>query len=343
MTSINFIENDRFVLQQTYLLLTRKCNISCTHCIRTSSPEHTTFMPESLANSIIKKVSSKNSKSTIMISGGEPTLHPNFTNIVRNAANQFQHVVINTNGIKIRQISTLTDISDLLTIQVSLDGDRISHDMIRGKGTFNKTINNIIKLSEQGFKIEIATTVTNNNLNSIILLDRHLKDISFTRWSIKRIVGYGRADDSDDLSTEAWNSFIFSSDSFFNSPRIKASPMFTINSINQDYPFFSNTKLANFGTNCGTGRSKLYINPNGSVYPCACMEDKIIGDFNFDSFDLIKDKLSLLTISPNNDSICYKCTAWNICKGGCPGVSARFNNYGDPRCPVISKVHLSRV
>ena len=86
--------------------------------------------------------------------------------------------------------------------------------------------------------------------------------------------------------------------------------------------------------NCGTGRSKLYINPNGTVYPCACMEKKITGDFKIDTVNAILNKLSVLPIQPKREATCHTCPAWELCHGGCPGASSRAKlpNLGDPRC-----------
>lgn len=335
MTSINFIE-DRFVLKQAYLLLTRKCNLTCSHCIRSSGPSEKGYLDTQLATEIIKKLTTSPSKSTLMLSGGEPTLHPNFFEIASLAIKHFHQVVINTHGLRLDSLLKFKNWKKKPIIQISIDGDKESHEAIRGKSTFQKSLKNIALLSNAGFHVVIATTVTKSNIDRLHLLDETLKEVPFSRWNMKRIVGSGRADDDDDVSTSVWNNFVsFSQETFCNTSRIKSHHMYALNSLKSKLPMMSNTDLAINGANCGTGRSKLYINPTGTVYPCACMENQVVGDFSKHSFQQIKQRLSLKTITPKKQSICLACNAWNRCQGGCTGISERFDNLGDPRCPAV--------
>lgn len=334
--------DDRFNLKQCYLLLTRKCNLSCSHCIRSSGPEFTEFITVELCEKIFSELSDQTRNAQILISGGEPTLHPKFLDIVTQAYNIFDSVMVNTNGLNFYKLSRLEPLKDKVRIQISIDGDFSTHESIRGRGTYHKTLENINKLSALGLKVTVATTVANNNVKSIAGMDRDLEKTSFAVWSIKRIVGYGRAEDHDDISSDDWNFFFKDVKvGFLNKSRIAIRPMFSIASISSmEVANYSNPELSRRGTNCGTGRSKLYINPNGSVYPCACMEHKIIGNFVHESYSNISAKLSGLNIEPKKSSICHKCRLWNVCRGGCPGISERNLKNGDPRCPIVAKVNI---
>ena len=334
--------DNRFNLKQCYLLLTRKCNLSCSHCIRSSDPSFTEFMSQELCEKIFTEFSFYTKDAQILISGGEPTLHPKFFDIVSKAYDLFNNVVINTNGLNFYKLSKLSPLKDKVKIQISIDGDFSTHESIRGKGTYHKTLDNINKLSNLGFIVIIATTVANNNIKSMPELDSDLEQAHFFRWNIKRIVGYGRADDNDDISSDSWNSFYTDVKlSFKNKLRISIQPMFSIETIaRMDVVTCSNSDLSLRGVNCGTGRSKLYINPNGTVYPCACMEHKIVGNLALDSYISISEKIANLDISPKKSAICRKCRIWNICQGGCPGIGERNLKNGDPRCPIVEKANI---
>ncbi|PPC75032.1 hypothetical protein C4K68_22670 [Pokkaliibacter plantistimulans] len=328
-------QHGRFQLEQTYLLLTRKCNLSCSHCIRSSTPYFTEMIDVNFAFQIIEDLAFIRKESVMLISGGEPTLHPSFYEIVEKSAKNFKKVIINTNGLRFSQLRKVIDLKNV-SIQISLDGDEEAHNSIRGEGTFKKTLININKLSELGINVTIASTVTKHNINSFNKLDLALSDVSFLYWNVKRVVGSGRADDKDDVTTSAWNKFVSNIKyGAVNSHRLRIAPMFSETAIFNAANIATAAKNSNLSAqNCGTGRSKLYINPNGTVYPCACMEERITGDFRMDTADEILNRLSTLSIQPKLEASCHTCPAWELCHGGCPGASsrARLPNSGDPRC-----------
>ncbi len=336
-----FNEN-RFVLQQAYLLLTRKCNLSCSHCIRSSNSSFSEFMHFDIATSVISQIAEDNPDASILISGGEPTLHPRFFDIVEYATARLKSVMINTNGLSLKKLLALKTLNNQPKIQISIDGCKHSHDSIRGSGTYDKALNNIAMLSSH-FNLTVSTTVSKNNIDTLFFLDSDLAPVQFNKWTLKRVVVYGRAGNSDDIHTNTWNALVDDvMNNFSNSYRIKISKMFSLESIVHGCSY-NNHNNHNLSINCGTGRSKLYINPNGTVYPCACMEHLIFGDFRVERFNDIRDKLSHFEFIPVHSSICHKCRSWSLCHGGCPGQFINYNFLGDPRCPIIDKAYGAHI
>lgn len=76
--------------------ITNKCLMGCRHCLNNSTPdgEH---MPLSTWYVCLQHVRDVGSK-VVIISGGEPTEHPNWSSMVEDACRNFWHVVIATNG-----------------------------------------------------------------------------------------------------------------------------------------------------------------------------------------------------------------------------------------------------
>ena len=327
-----------FELRQIYLLLTRKCNLSCSHCIRSSTPFHKEMMDTQLALDILQQLHAIRREATLMISGGEPTLHPNFKQIVGTGLERFDRVVVNSNGLRLTPLLEAC-LHPSAEIQISVDGDEFTHDRIRGNGTFEKTISNINKLSNAGIFITVATTISNSNCNSLKNLDQILAGINFSRWNIKRVVGSGRASDTDDISTQEWNRLVEEFQrATLNAHRSRISYMFSEEGIQAASRTNNDFELNAANSNCGTGRSKLYVNPNGTVYPCACMEDVIVGNFiNQSAIEVLK-LLENLGVEPTSEAACRLCPAWKVCRGGCPGAAKRTTapGLGDPRCPLAA-------
>jgi 7,8-dihydro-6-hydroxymethylpterin dimethyltransferase len=87
--------------------VTEHCNLSCPVCYANSSPQRT--LHRSLAEverMLDAVVASEGEPDVVQISGGEPTLHPEFFAIMDAARRRpIRHLMLNTNGIRIAQES----------------------------------------------------------------------------------------------------------------------------------------------------------------------------------------------------------------------------------------------
>lgn len=87
----------------TLIEITDRCNLTCPTCYAMSSPHygrHRTVAEVERMFDII--VENEGEPDVIQISGGEPTLHPNFFEILDLAKTKpFKHIMLNTNGIRI--------------------------------------------------------------------------------------------------------------------------------------------------------------------------------------------------------------------------------------------------
>jgi len=102
---------------------------------------------------------------TIIPSGGEPLLYSEFEQLC-NLIREFQdHVVLSTNGMLLPKYIDVFEKKD--GIQVSVDGDRETHDRIRGKGSYDKAIKALECLQEHGIKHSIGFMLCRLNFHCI--------------------------------------------------------------------------------------------------------------------------------------------------------------------------------
>jgi 7,8-dihydro-6-hydroxymethylpterin dimethyltransferase len=85
--------------------ITDQCNLRCPICYAGSGPEHLQHKSmrdvEAMLDAI---VANEGEPDVVQLSGGEPTLHPDFWAIIDAAkARPIKHLMINTNGIRIAQ------------------------------------------------------------------------------------------------------------------------------------------------------------------------------------------------------------------------------------------------
>ncbi len=81
------------------------CNLRCPTCYAGSGPERTTHRSfEDVIAMLDTVVASEGEADVVQISGGEPTLHPQFFEILDAArARPIKHLMVNTNGLRIAQ------------------------------------------------------------------------------------------------------------------------------------------------------------------------------------------------------------------------------------------------
>lgn len=87
----------------TVLEVTDRCNLSCPTCYANSAPdygEHRTL--EEIERMLDAIVRSETEPDVVQLSGGEPTIHPDFWKIMDMAkARPIKHLMLNTNGLRI--------------------------------------------------------------------------------------------------------------------------------------------------------------------------------------------------------------------------------------------------
>jgi uncharacterized radical SAM superfamily Fe-S cluster-containing enzyme len=85
--------------------ITDHCNLRCPTCYAASGPERLTHRSLDEVRAMLDAViRSEGQADVVQLSGGEPTLHPQFFEILAEArARPIQHLMLNTNGIRIAQ------------------------------------------------------------------------------------------------------------------------------------------------------------------------------------------------------------------------------------------------
>lgn len=141
------------------------CQLNCKHCYLNKG---NSVMPLDMIRSICTdflQTAFPLPQSTIILSGGDPLLHPNFIaacNIVRKLNG---HVAMSTNGILIPKYVHTFQKND--GIQVSVDGDEKAHDFIRGKGSYEKAVRALKLLDEHKIRHSIAFTINQMNKHCV--------------------------------------------------------------------------------------------------------------------------------------------------------------------------------
>lgn len=186
--------------------LIRRCNLTCKHCYTTSADIN---FPGELTTPEIFAVMDdlKAFKVPVLIlSGGEPLLHPDIFTISRRAKKLGFYVALSSNGTKI-SIDNIDEIAemDYQYIGVSLDGIKDTHDQFRRvKGSFDQALHGIHLCLDKGIKVGIRFTLTQDNAKDFPDLLQLMDDNDIDKFYLSHLNygGRGNRNRKDDAHFE---------------------------------------------------------------------------------------------------------------------------------------------
>lgn len=325
---------------QLYILISNKCNLNCSICIRSNSNNNESTMDY---ETFVKMFQSNDfSNEEIVISGGEPTVHDSFTKIVAYTCQNARKVFVTTNGTNNYYVDELS-MYDNLNFQVSLDGDKTTNDTIRGKGAYSKIIDTLNKFEKNQMKYSIASVVSKKNVDTIKNLIPLLSKLNNMKyWRISYEMPFGNSFFNDMLLADEWNLFV---DDMVKSAKFRLKIQKIFHFKLYDKKLLENKKelIVKRSYNCGSGREKLYIYPDLNVYSCACLTDFSLGNLSEVTLEEVISGEKIKQFSEyhmNINTFCRACDYFRFCNGGCIGMSYHYFGAlgkGDIRCPLLRR------
>ncbi|MFF4354979.1 mycofactocin radical SAM maturase [Streptomyces sp. NPDC001530] len=302
--------------------LTYACNLSCVHCLSASGRRD----PRELTTAQCKTVIDELQRLQVFyvnIGGGEPTVRPDFWELLDYAIAHQVGVKFSTNGVRItpERARRLAG-TDYVDIQLSLDGASAAvNDAVRGPGSYDTAVRAMRNLRDAGFRdFKISVVMTRHNVPQLddfaAMAQEYGAQLRITRL---RPAGRG-ADVWHDLRPTvrqqsvlyewllAHGEKVLTGDSFFHLNALGSTPLPGLNL-------------------CGAGRVVCLIDPVGDVYACpfAIHSEFLAGNvLDEGGFTSVWRDSALFTRlrNPQTGGACASCSAFDSCRGGCP--AAKF-------------------
>ena len=149
--------------------LTYACNLACVHCLSSSGKRDPRELTTQQCKDIIDELE-RMQVFYVNIGGGEPTVRPDFWELVDYATAHHVGVKFSTNGVRITaEVAARLAASDYVDVQISLDGATAEvNDAVRGPGSFAMAIRALENLADAGFKdAKISVVVTRHNVDQL--------------------------------------------------------------------------------------------------------------------------------------------------------------------------------
>ncbi len=150
---------------QLFLELTNRCNLRCRHCYVRAGEGKAHPLPALDVQSLLGEFQALGGE-FVTFSGGEPTLYREWRPVMRYARYLGLETMLVTNGIALSaaDISFLEEIG--ASVAVSLDGATAAvHDLIRGDGSFERTLDALFRLTEIGLGPSLTLCFTPSAAN----------------------------------------------------------------------------------------------------------------------------------------------------------------------------------
>jgi mycofactocin radical SAM maturase len=301
--------------------LTYACNLACVHCLSSSGRRDPRELTTAECQTVIDTLQ-RMQVFYVNIGGGEPTVRPDFWELVDYATAHQVGVKFSTNGVKLDAAAAgKLAASDYIDVQISLDGATAEvNDAVRGLGSYQTATRAMANLAAAGFRgFKVSVVVTRHNVSQLDafkqLADDHGAQLRLTRlrpsgrgvdvWPELHPTAGQQRELYDWLA--AHGEQVLTGDSFFHlSPYGPPLPGLNM---------------------CGAGRVVCLIDPVGDVYACpfAIHENFLAGNVRQPGgFETVWRESPLFADlrGPQTGGACRSCGSFDSCRGGC--MAAKF-------------------
>jgi len=263
----------------------------------------------------------------IKLSGGEPTLHPEFPTILDAATSYDAAVTLFTNG-RWRQptqlITLLRHRPGLAGLLISLHGARPeSHEAFtRVRGSFDETVTNIHRAIEAGLAVATSTVITRHNWQEIEAIVELAQELGADHATFSRYLGPP-------------------------SPELEPEPEQLLAAVRRVEALKEAGKAVKFGTcvpqcfarnsssGCLAGVAYAAIDPWGRLRPCA-HSPTVAGSLLEHPLAEVWHGPTMRTWRERIPSDCLECAALPTCHAGCRALPELRPDRRDPLiiCPL---------
>lgn len=348
--------------------ITRTCNLRCIHCYSDSTAsKYEGELTLDQCYDVIDDVAGYEANA-LLLSGGEPIIHPHFFDILERATSKGLKVTISTNGTQITpEIAQRLKDLNVAYVGISLDGIGAVHDKFRGKeGAFDQAVRGFHLCKEVGQKTGLRLTLTKNNAESIEEILDFIDAQDIQRVCFYHLVPTGRGVDVQTLTPErarsTMDSLIARAEQWKATGKIREILTVTqpadgiyllLRQLKENNPNAQETlKLLqwNGGGANSSGRGIANIDTQGNVHPDQFWQDITLGNVKTNRFSDIWEgnvepaKTILPELRASDDAAerqsnlegrCSYCKHYALCGGGFRTRAAFANGHwhgSDPGC-----------
>ena len=262
--------------------ITDRCNLRCRHCYVGDGLHQD--LPLEKIRQVLKEFEEIQAL-RLLLSGGEPLLHPRFweiNEILRDYP--FRSILLSNGTLITKETAEKLRVHE---VQISLDGMKEGHESIRGEGTFEKALQAIDNLQEADIRVSVATMIHRRNLKEFDKLASLIQSKNIGEWNVDIPCIAGRMEKNKD---------------FLVSPS-EAGPFLR-------YGYGGGLHSSKKNATCGAHLCAIL--PNGHVVKCGLFSQEPVGSID-EGLRVCWEQISRIELK----ELTCSCLELEECRGGC--------------------------
>lgn len=174
--------------------ITRTCNLRCVHCYSDSMNQRYPGELDWEQMQAVTRDLAAYKIPSLLLSGGEPLIHPRFFDLIDLASESGLKLTISTNGTLITpEKAARLKAAEVAYVGISLDGIGEIHDEFRGKkGAFDAAVKGFRHCADVGQKTGLRMTLTSHNVQNIERILDFIEEKDIERVCFYHLVPAGR-------------------------------------------------------------------------------------------------------------------------------------------------------
>ena len=302
--------------------ITHKCNLRCKHCYLDEYAKEPSISELFRIIKLIEQfLDEKDAVGEIDITGGEPFVSPHIFSILNwlETSQRIRDIVIGTNGTLITEetVRQLKQYKKLRAVQISIDGNEKTHDIIRGEGNFKTSIEAIKLLSEHGIKVSVSFTANRINYKEFDEVANIVSKAGAKVIWTDRVIPLGSPEKRDELI----KNMVLTNDEFKEYLSIIHTAKQKHSEVKDKRPLQFIETNDKCGHICSAGKRLLTITADNQLMPCRRLDlylgslkkhsiSELIEAYDFKERSRIVDKIH---VTPDG---CKGCKHLDYCQGG---------------------------
>ena len=191
--------------------ITGRCNLRCKHCYRTEGDVEPLSTGDVLAvigqYEALRRRYNENhgihARGHINITGGEPFIRADMEQILEHLASHredFSFGILSNGSFLDEKWMEILKRTGVSFVQLSIDGDRETHDSLRAPGDYDRTLRTAALLEQQGIRAYISFTANRNNYKYLPDVAAACRRNRITKLWTDRLVPIGNGSDLRELA-----------------------------------------------------------------------------------------------------------------------------------------------
>ena len=180
-------------------LVTGRCNLKCQYCYGNDESLPKEELPASEWARVFVQLKTWGVM-RVDLSGGEPTVRKDITEIAEAALYTGLNVVVSTNGLLLAKRG-LAILPTSVRLHISIDSgfaevheaSRVQRDLLPSTGSLQQVMNLAAQAVHVGYRVRVLTCIGRHNFRQLVELGERLAIAGVNEWNISRILAAGRA------------------------------------------------------------------------------------------------------------------------------------------------------